>query len=118
PLCNASYAAIAQFLLLAAHRIQDLKRDARFKYVSVFKNHGINAGQEFEHPTSQLTATTFVPRRVLYELRAGRDYFKSKERCVFCDIVSQELQQDQRVLEVRVDFISLCPYAPCVLYET
>ena len=25
------------------------------------------------HPTSQLTATTFVPRRVLYELRAGRD---------------------------------------------
>jgi UDPglucose--hexose-1-phosphate uridylyltransferase len=117
-LWNASDAEIEQFLLLAAHRIQDLKRDGRFKYVSIFKNHGANAGQEFEHPTSQLTATIFVPRRVLYELRAGRDYFKQKERCVFCDIVSQELQQNLRVLEVRGDFIAVCPYAPRVPYET
>jgi len=117
-LWTASDADIEQFLLLAAQRIQDLKRDARFKYVSIFKNHGVNAGQEFGHPTSQLTATTFVPRRVLYELRAGRDYFKAKERCVFCDIISQELQENQRVLEVRGDFIALCPYAPRVPYET
>jgi UDPglucose--hexose-1-phosphate uridylyltransferase len=117
-LWNVSDAEIEQFLLLVAHRIQDLKRDGRFKYVSIFKNHGTSAGQEFEHPTAQLTATTFVPRRVLYELRAGRDYFKQKERCVFCDIISQELSQDQRVLEVRGDFIALCPYAPRVPYET
>jgi UDPglucose--hexose-1-phosphate uridylyltransferase len=117
-LWTATDAEIEQFLLLAAQRIQDLKRDARFKYVGIFKNHGANAGQEFGHPTSQLTATTFVPRRVLYELRAGRDYFKAKERCVFCDIISQELQQNQRVLEVRGDFIALCPYAPRVPYET
>src|SRR6266571_1057036 len=69
-LWNASDTEIEQFLLLVAHRIQDLKRDGRFKYVSIFKNHGTSAGQEFEHPTAQLTATIFVPRRVLYELRA------------------------------------------------
>ena len=117
-LWTASDAEIEQFMLLVANRIQDLKRDSRFKYVSIFKNHGANAGQEFEHPTSQLTATTFVPRRVLYELRASRDYFKAKERCVFCDIISQELQQNLRVLEVRGDFIALGPYAPRVPYET
>jgi UDPglucose--hexose-1-phosphate uridylyltransferase len=117
-LWEATDAEIEQFLMLAAHRIQDLKRDARIKYVSIFKNHGGNAGQEFDHPTSQLTATTFVPRRVLYELRAGKDYFKAKERCVFCDIISQEMQQNQRVLEVRGDFVALCPYAPRVPYET
>jgi UDPglucose--hexose-1-phosphate uridylyltransferase len=117
-LWNASDGEIEQFLILAAQRIQDLKRDARFKYVSIFKNHGSSAGQEFEHPTAQLTATTFVPRRVLYELRAGRDYFSQKERCVFCDILSQEVQQNQRILEARGDFIALCPYAPRVPYET
>jgi len=74
---------IEQLLRLAAQRIKDLKGDGRIKYVSVFKNFGINAGQEFAHPNSQLTATTFVPRRVLYELRAGRDYYLQKERCVF-----------------------------------
>ncbi len=109
---------IEQFLLLAAHRIQDLKRDRRFKYVTVFKNHGQVAGQEFDHATSQLTATTFVPRRVLYELRAGREYFQQKERCVFCDIIAQEEQQAIRVVETRGDYICLCPYAPRVPYET
>jgi UDPglucose--hexose-1-phosphate uridylyltransferase len=117
-LWNATDAEIEQFLALIAQRIQDLKRDGRFKYVSVFKNHGATAGEEFDHPTSQLTATTFVPRRVLYELRAGRDYFAAKERCVFCDIISQELHQNQRVLEVRGDFAAMCPYAPRVPYET
>ena len=117
-LWNASDREIEQFLLLSGQRIQDLKRDQRFKYISVFKNHGITAGQEFEHPNSQLTATTFVPRRVLYELRAGLDYFDQKERCVFCDILSQEERQNQRVLETRGDYIALCPYAPRVPYET
>ena len=37
---------------------------------------------------------------------------------MFCDIISQEMQQNQRVLEVRGDFIALCPYAPRVPYET
>jgi UDPglucose--hexose-1-phosphate uridylyltransferase len=117
-LWNASDAEIEHLLLLAAGRIQDLKRDQRFKYVSVFKNYGSSAGQEFEHPNAQLTATTFVPRRVLYELRAARDYFSQKERCVFCDIIAQEARQDQRVLETLGDFIALCPYAPRVPYET
>ena len=117
-LWQADDAEIEQFLLLAAQRIQDLKGDARFRYISVFKNHGAGSGQEFEHPTSQLTATTFIPRRVLYELRAGLDYFKQKERCVFCDMLAQEMQQGQRIVEVRGDFVAFCPYATRAPYET
>jgi len=117
-LWDATDAELEQFLLLAARRIQDLKNDARLKYVSVFKDYGTSAGQEFEHPSSQLTATTFVPRRVLYELRAARDYYEQKERCVFCDIISQEIKQNQRVIEMRGDFIALGPFAPRVPYES
>jgi UDPglucose--hexose-1-phosphate uridylyltransferase len=116
-LWNASDAEIEKFLLLAGQRIHDLKRDRRFKYVSIFKDYGRASGQEFEHPTSQLTATTFVPRRVLYELRAGRDYFVQKERCVFCDILAQEERQAVRVIEMRGDYTALCPFAPRVPYE-
>jgi UDPglucose--hexose-1-phosphate uridylyltransferase len=117
-LWKANEREIEQFLLLVANRIQDLKRDQRFKYISIFKNYGVSAGQEFEHPNTQLTATTFVPRRVLYELRSGRDYFAQKERCVFCDILAQEERQSQRVVDVRGDYVALCPYAPRVPYET
>jgi len=42
-------------------RIEDLKRDLRFKYVSVFKNYGSLAGQVCLHSHSQVSATTFVP---------------------------------------------------------
>ncbi len=115
---NASDLEVEQFLLLMANRITDLKRDGRFKYITAFKNYGQLAGQEFQHPVSQLTATTFVPRRVLYELRAGREYFSQKERCVFCDIIAQEEQQAIRVVEARGEYLALCPYAPRVPYET
>jgi UDPglucose--hexose-1-phosphate uridylyltransferase len=117
-LWNASDGEIEQFLRLGAERIFDLKRDSRIKYVSLFKDYGPSAGQEFGHPASQITATMFVPRRVLYELRAGREYFVDKERCVFCDILSQEERQALRVIEARGDYIALCPYAPRVPYET
>jgi len=117
-LWQATDGEIEQFLRLAAERILDLKNDPRIKYVSLFKDYGSHAGQEFDHPTSQLTATMFVPRRVLYELRAGREYFLSKERCVFCDILNQEERQSVRVVEARGDYVVLCPYAPRVPYET
>jgi len=117
-LWNATDEEIEQFLLLAAGRVLDLKRDERFKYVSLFKDYGKMAGQEFEHPTSQAMATTFVPRRVLYELRASREYFANKERCVFCDILAQEERQALRIVETRGDYVALCPYAPRVPFET
>jgi UDPglucose--hexose-1-phosphate uridylyltransferase len=116
-LWQSSDAEITQFLRLTAQRIQDLKNDLRFKYVTLFKNYGAAAGQEFSHPVSELTATTFVPRRVLYELRASRDYYLEKERCVFCDTLNQEQRDPVRIVESRGNYISLCPFAPRVPYE-
>src|SRR5215471_3792057 len=117
-LWEASDAEIEQFLRLAAQRIHDLKRDRRFKYVTIFKNYGKPGGQEIEHPHWLLTATPFVPRRVLYELRSGREHYEQKERCVFCDILAQEERQKLRIVEARGDFLACCPYAQRVPYET
>jgi UDPglucose--hexose-1-phosphate uridylyltransferase len=98
-------------------RVEDLKRDRRFKYVSIYKNYGPLAGQEGSHAHSQITATTFMPRRVLYELRAAREWFKEKERCVFCDIVKQEERQGKRIVDTQGDYVAMCPYASRVPYE-
>ncbi len=105
--------------VLAAYmqRIQDLKRDTRFKYITVFKNSGALAGEELVHSHSQITATTFVPRRILYELRASREWFLQKERCVFCDIVRQEEKRGKRIVDSQGDAVALCPYASRVPYE-
>ena len=117
-LWNADEAEIEQFLMLIAQRIQDLKGDARFRYISIYKNYGLPAGQELEHPHSELTASTFIPRRALYELRACLDYYQQKERCVFCDMVTQEMNDSSRIVEVRGDFLAFCPFATRIPYET
>lgn len=109
--------AIERILEAYAHRIRDLKLDLRFKYVTVFKNFGPLAGEEWTHSHSQITATTFVPRRILYELRAARDYFQQKERCVFCDIQRQEERQGKRLVDTEGDYLAFCPYASRVPFE-
>jgi UDPglucose--hexose-1-phosphate uridylyltransferase len=49
-------------------RLVELKRDKRFKYVMVFKNHGSLAGASLSHSHSQLVALPIVPKRVLEEI--------------------------------------------------
>ncbi|HUI75792.1 MAG TPA: DUF4931 domain-containing protein [Candidatus Acidoferrum sp.] len=108
---------IERVLSVWAARIADLKKDARFKYVSVFKNQGVLAGEEWAHAHSQVAATIFVPRRLKYELHAAHDWFKGKERCIFCDVVRQEEKQGKRIVDVQGDYYALCPYASRVPYE-
>ncbi len=108
---------IERVLWVWASRIADLKKDLRFKYVSVFKNQGALAGEEWAHAHSQVTATIFVPRRIKYELRASHEWFKDKERCIFCDTVRQEEKQGKRIVDVQGDYYALCPYASRVPYE-
>jgi UDPglucose--hexose-1-phosphate uridylyltransferase len=108
---------IDRVLWVWAARIADLKKDARFKYVSVFKNQGTLAGEEWTHAHSEVTATIFVPRRIKYELNAAHEWYKDRERCVFCDIVRQEEKQGKRIVDVQGDYYALCPYASRVPYE-
>ena len=108
---------IERVLWVWASRIADLKKDPRFKYVSVFKNQGALAGEEWPHTHSQVTATIFVPRRIKYELNAAHEWFKDKERCIFCDTVRQEEKLGKRIVDVQGDYYALCPYASRVPYE-
>jgi UDPglucose--hexose-1-phosphate uridylyltransferase len=109
---------IDRVLSVWAARIADLKKDERFKYISVFKNQGELAGEEWPHSHSQVTATIFVPRRIKYELSSAHEWFKDKERCIFCDMVRQEEKQGKRIVDVQGDYYAICPYASRVPYET
>jgi len=109
---------VAQVLRAYASRIVDLKKDRRFRYITVFRDEGALAGQEFEHPHSQITAMPFIPQRVLRELRSCQRYFELKERCLLCDITKQELSQRSRMVEWDDQFVAFCPFASRVAYET
>ncbi|GAK55260.1 galactose-1-phosphate uridylyltransferase [Candidatus Vecturithrix granuli] len=99
-------------------RILDLKKDERFKYIMVFKNHGSAAGASLEHPHSQLIALPIVPLVVQTEMEGASTYYNYKDRCVFCDIIHQEQTMQARLVSENDDFIVICPYAPRFPFET
>jgi UDPglucose--hexose-1-phosphate uridylyltransferase len=99
-------------------RILDLKQDKRFKYILIFKNHGEAAGASLEHAHCQLIALPILPRRVVEELEGAKQYFIYKERCVFCDMIRQELDTGTRVVDENESFVTLAPYAPRFPFET
>jgi len=109
---------VAQVLRAYATRIVDLKKDRRLRHVIVFRNQGRAAGQDFEHPYSEITATPFIPRRVGYKLRWSQRHYAVKERCLACDVLKQELAEQRRTIEWDEMFVAFCPYASRVPYET
>ena len=98
-------------------RIRDLEQDTRFRYVMVFKNVGRVAGASLEHPHSQLVALPILPRMIVSELDGALSYYKYKERCIYCDIIRQEMQQDIRVVCQNDHFITTTPFAPRTPFE-
>jgi len=109
---------IERVLSAFRERILDLKRDVRLRYILVFKNQGAAAGATLEHPHSQLIALPVVPDFVREEIEGARRHFDAKERCVFCDIIRQELADERRVVQENADIVALAPYAPRLPFET
>ncbi|MEK7367064.1 MAG: DUF4931 domain-containing protein, partial [candidate division NC10 bacterium] len=98
-------------------RIVDLKKDPRFQYILVFKNHGEAAGASLEHPHCQLIATPIIPKRVREEVDGAREYYRYKERCVYCDMVRQERQERTRLITENDHFVALAPFASRFPFE-
>ncbi|OLC55406.1 MAG: galactose-1-phosphate uridylyltransferase [Acidobacteria bacterium 13_1_40CM_4_69_4] len=98
-------------------RTTDLLRDTRFRYVLVFKNHGAAAGATLSHPHSQIIALPVVPARLESELAGARRYFDYRGRCVYCDILSQELSDGRRLVTQNADFIAVAPFASRFPFE-
>jgi UDPglucose--hexose-1-phosphate uridylyltransferase len=109
--------AIEDVLWAYRDRVLDLKNDKRFRYALIFKNHGDAAGASLEHSHSQLIALPIVPKRVREELDAAKHYYREKERCIFCDMIRQEMESGVRVVGENDQFVSIAPYAPRFPFE-
>ncbi len=99
-------------------RMEDLKRDKRFQYTLIFKNEGLLAGATLEHTHSQLIALPIIPIQVQDEIDGSKRHYDMKERCIFCDIIRQEMQTGTRMVSETQRFVALAPYAPRFPFET
>lgn len=116
-LADLTSAEITNVLIAYRTRYIDLRRDARFRYMVLFKNHGMRAGATLSHAHSQLIAVPLTPPVAATELRICREYYENKERCIVCDLIEFELSCGDRVVREFANFVILTPYASCFPFE-
>ena len=108
---------VESVLSICQDRLRDLQRDPRFKYVLLFKNHGAVAGATLAHPHLQLIATPVTPRAISVELESARAHYQLKERCLFCDMISQEIADKDRIVSADEHYVVVAPYASRFPFE-
>ncbi|MFA6142775.1 MAG: galactose-1-phosphate uridylyltransferase [Candidatus Omnitrophota bacterium] len=116
-MADLSFAETEEVVWAYLARSVDLRRDKRFKYILIFKNYGKSAGASLEHPHSQLIALPIVPKRVQEEIDGAAKYYDYKERCVFCDMIREELTDKDRIIYNDDKFVAFCPYVSRFAYE-
>ena len=101
-----------------ALRMNDLEKDERFKYVLAYKNYGFSAGGgPIKHSRSQIIATPVNPLRVKEELVAAKRYFEYRDRCLFCDMITQECESGERIVVDNDHFVAITPFASRFPFE-
>jgi UDPglucose--hexose-1-phosphate uridylyltransferase len=116
-MANLSEDNIREVLWVYRDRLVDLKKDPRLVYGMVFKNVGPAAGASVEHTHSQLIVTPIVPINVWEEMTGALEFFNYRGRCIYCDMIHQELGADKRVVLDTSHFLTLAPFASRFPFE-
>jgi len=80
------------------------------KYVSIFRNHGADAGASLSHAHTQMIATPLVPSIIEEELIKSKEYCDENKRCIFCEILDKERESERFIWE-NESFIAFAPWA-------
>jgi len=111
-------AALEDVLQAYQQRILDLRRDPRLRSAVVFKSAGPTGGAPPDHSHSQLLATPTVAPDLSLEMQHARSYFEYRERCLFCDILQQEIDEGLRIVVESDLVVALVPFAARTPFET
>jgi UDPglucose--hexose-1-phosphate uridylyltransferase len=99
-------------------RLVAFREDRRIQYVLVFKNEGDAAGASLEHSHTQLIALPIIPRTVKDEIAGAKRHYEIRDRCLFCDIIHQELSDERRIVLENDGYVAIAPFAPRAPFET
>lgn len=126
-LADLDTSQIQKVLWAYKQRMLDLKKDKRFRSITIFKDHSSTSlpskSKEkkesllTKHTYSQLIALSITPKNLKEELKGAKDYYDYKQRCVYCDIIRQELSTEKRIVTSNPHFVAICPFASRFTHE-
>ncbi|MGC8912200.1 MAG: DUF4931 domain-containing protein, partial [Nitrososphaeria archaeon] len=109
-LCDLSLENMVKVIEVFAKEFDRLSNIKNIKYVAEFRNKGKEIGVSLTHPHSQIYGLPFIPPRIIEELKSFKKYYKSKGRCLLCDIIREEFLEKERIVYANKHFLALIPY--------
>lgn len=98
-------------------RYLSLMDDKFVNYISIFHNHGKEAGASIVHPHSQVIAMPVTDPDLHRSLAGSHNYFQMYHKCVHCVMLEWDRSEGRRIIFENDKFVVLCPFAPRVGFE-
>lgn len=116
-LAQFSREEIKRILLAFQERYISIAKEKRVKYISIFHNHGKEAGSTVPHPHSQILGLPIVPPDISYSISGLQRYFQKHKKCAHCQALDQELKEKTRVIYENEKMVIIAPFASRAEFE-
>jgi len=98
-------------------RYLELMEKSLVNYVSIFHNHGFEAGASVAHPHSQIAAVPLIDADLRKALSNSQKYFGNYQKCIYCQMNEWEMKSKKRIVFENKDFLVICPFASKAAFE-
>jgi len=103
-------------LVVIQDRLRWLYTQKGVTYISIFINHGKNAGAVIDHPHVNMISFSNIPPVIEAEAEASHRILNEKGVCPMCQTINTEMGGPRQVLQTD-GFVALCPWAPSHPFE-
>ena len=83
----------------------------------IFENKGKDIGVTLMHPHGQIYAFPFIPPKAQTELKSANKHKDRTGRCLFCDILGEEIADGRRIVVENESFVAMIPFFARYPYE-
>jgi len=116
-LAQLSLDKIIEVIEAYQERYLDLMNEPFIKYISIFHNHGEEAGASIFHPHSQIIAAPVIDPDLNRSLLMSEKHFKETGKCIYCQINEWDRKDRKRVVFENMGFAVICPFASKAAFE-
>lgn len=98
-------------------RYRALAKNKFVNYISIFHNHGVEAGASQPHPHSQIITSPLVDNDLLLSTKTAKKFWAKNKECLNCKMNAWEMQEKKRIIFENSEFLALCPFASKSVFE-
>ena len=109
---------VTDLLRVYKARYSALSLDPRIAHITIFKNHGRDAGTSLEHPHSQLVATPVISAQVRQRFQEALRHYDDFGTCMFCQVIEEEIAEKQRIVLLTEHFVAMELFASPAPFST